>query len=73
MGARKAKRKKPLGPRQAAYATAARSARAIIKRQSMRAASPSVSDELFDPVSGWADVPRQTAPTEESRRRRFFD
>lgn len=72
MAARKAPRKKPLGPRQAAAAFVARAARALMKRQSHRPPSPSVTLEIFDPETGWAAAPpRQTTPTQEIKRRRF--
>lgn len=64
MAARKAKRK-PLGPRQAAAAFLARYLREMEKRQRKRPPSPSVPLETFDPVTGWADVPRRTAPRQD--------
>lgn len=69
MAARKAKRKKPLGPQQAAAALLARYLRSMEKRQSKRPQTPSVPLDIFDPDTGWADVPRQTSPAQDIKRR----
>ncbi len=69
MAARKAKRKKPLGPRQAAAAWLAEYLRDMEKRQSERPQTPSVTLDIFDPDTGWADIPRQTTPAQDIKRR----
>lgn len=69
MAARKAKPKKPLGPRQALAAMAYRLGRQAEKRRSKSPPTPSVDLEIFDPVSGWADVPMQTAPAQDIKHR----
>ena len=66
----KRKPKKPLGPRKALEAMAQRMAARIMARQREKgAAKPSVRVVEFDDVTGWADVPKYTAPASEVRRR----
>ena len=67
---RTVKAKKPLGPRKALEAMAARLGAEIMARQRERGAQvPAGSAVVFDDVTGWADVPRYTSPERESKRR----
>lgn len=62
--------KKPPGPRKALEAAAKRAAGKIMARQrESGVAAPSVPAVEFDDVTGWADVPKYTAPATEARRR----
>lgn len=62
--------KKPPGPRKALEAMAARLGDEIMARQRERGAQVSPeSTVVFDEATGWADVPRDTSPMLESRRR----
>lgn len=66
----KRKPKRPHGPRKALEAMAQRMAAKMMARQRERdAAEPSVHVVEFDDVTGWADVPKHTAPALEVRRR----
>ena len=66
----KGKAKKPLGPRKALEALAQKLAAQIVKRQLERGIPEPVAPAVvFDDVTGWADVPRQTTPSREVRRR----
>jgi hypothetical protein len=66
----KRKPKRPLGPRKALEAMALRMAANVMARQRKRigAAEPSVHVVEFDDITGWADVPKHTAPSQEARR-----
>ena len=66
----KGKVKKPLGPRKALEELARKLATQVVKRRQERGIpEPTTPAIEFDDVTGWADVPRQTMPSGEVRRR----